>query len=147
MFGPSAFPLDTFLARFPEFDDSEKYPIANLQNYGDRAMMHITQSVPGMPMVGHYREYALFLMTAHLITLDAQDDANDPGSALAGTPFKATVGSVSIEATKPNSFTSDDWNYWLNQTKYGRELLAYLDTQCAPGIFVNTPCNSVRDLI
>ena len=147
MFGPSAFPLETFLARFPEFDDSEKYPIAKIQNYGDRAMMHITQSVPGMPMVGHYREYALFLMTAHLITLDAQDDANDPGSALSGTPFKATVGSVSIEATKPNSFTSDDWNYWLNQTKYGRELLAYLDTQCAPGIFINTPCDSVRDLI
>lgn len=147
MFGPSAFPLESFLARFPEFDNSEKYPIANLQNYGDRAMMHITHSVPGMPMVGHYREYALFLMTAHLITLDAQDDTDDPGSSLAGTPFKATVGSVSIEATKPNSFNSDDWNYWLNQTKYGRELLAYLDTQCAPGIFINTPCDSVRDLI
>lgn len=147
MFEPSAFPLETFLARFPEFDDSEKYPIANLQNYGDRAMMHITQSVPEMPMVGHHREYALFLMTAHLITLDAQSDANDPGSSLAGTPFKATVGSVSVEATKPNSFNSDDWNYWLNQTKYGRELLAYLDTQCPIGVFINTPCDSVRDLI
>ena len=96
-------------------------------------------------MVGPYREYALFLMTAHLITLDAQDDTDDPGSSLAGTPFKATVGSVSVENTKPNSFTVDDWNYWLNQTKYGRELLAYLDTQCAPGIFINTTCDS--DLI
>ena len=142
-----AFPLDSFLGRFPEFANEDVYPIAKVQNCGDRAMLHITPSQMGMPMHGFYREYALFLMTAHLITLDAQDDTDDPGSSLAGTPFKATVGSVSIEATKPNSFNSDDWNYWLNQTKYGRELLAYLDTQCAPGIFINTPCDSVRDLI
>jgi hypothetical protein len=142
-----AFPLDSFLGRFPEFANEEVYPISKVQNCGDRAMLHITPSQMGMPMHGFYREYALFLMTAHLITLDAQDDTDDPGSSLAGTPFKATVGSVSIEATKPNSFNSDDWNYWLNQTKYGRELLAYLDTQCAPGIFINTPCDSVRDLI
>ena len=142
-----AFPLDSFLGRFPEFANEDVYPMAKVQNCGDRAMMHITPSQMEMPMHGFYREYALFLMTAHLITLDAQDDTDDPGSSLAGTPFKATVGSVSIEATKPNSFNSDDWNYWLNQTKYGRELLAYLDTQCAPGIFINTPCDSVRDLI
>lgn len=143
----AAFPLDSFLARFPEFSNEELYPINAVQNCGDRAMFHITPSVPGMPMVGRYREYALFLMTAHLLTLDSQDDADDPGSSMAGTPFKATVGSVSIENTKPNSFTVDDWNYWLNQTKYGRELLAYLDTQTVPGIFINTPCDSVRDLI
>lgn len=110
-------------------------------------MMHITPSAVDMPLVGVYREYALFLMAAHLLTLDSQDDAGDPGSSMAGTPFKAMVGSVSVENTKPNSFTVDDWNYWLNQTKYGRELLAYLDTHSTPGIFLNTPCDSVRDLI
>ena len=110
-------------------------------------MLHITPSAMDMPLVGIYREYALFLMAAHLLTLDSQDDAGDPGSSMAGTPFKATVGSVSVENTKPNSFTVDDWNYWLNQTKYGRELLAYLDTHSTPGVFLNTPCDSVRDLI
>ena len=143
----AAFPLDTFLARFPEFSNEELYPLSKVQNCGDRAMMHITPSAMDMPLVGVYREYALFLMAAHLLTLDSQDDAGDPGSSMAGTPFKAMVGSVSVENTKPNSFTVDDWNYWLNQTKYGRELLAYLDTHSTPGIFLNTPCDSVRDLI
>lgn len=144
-----AFPLDSFLGRFPEFANEEVYPIAKVQNCGDRAMLHITPSQIGMPMHGFYREYALFLMTAHLLTLDAADDADggEPGGSMAGTPFKATVGSVTVETTKQNSFRTDDWNYWLNQTKYGRELLAYLDVQTAPGIFINPPCESVRDLI
>lgn len=146
----NTFPINEFIARFSEFDNKEKYALTYIQNTGIRATAHITPSVPGMPMVGPYREYALFLMTAHLITLDdmAKDGDGDPTtSSLVGTPFKATVGSVSVEATKPNSFQSDDWNYWLNQTRYGRELLAYLDTQVPCGIFINTPADSVRDLV
>lgn len=146
MSGLSAFPLDTFLARFPEFDDSEKYPVANIQNCGDRAMMYITPSVPGMPMVGPHREYALFLATAHMITLGEQSE-DDSGISLGGMPYKATVGSVTVETTKQNTFTLDDWALWFGKTRYGQELLAYLDTQCPLGIFVNTPCDSVRDLI
>ena len=146
MYGP--FPVDNFLARFTEFDDQEKYPYSFIQNCGDRAMMHITPDAFGMPMNGPYREYALFLMAAHLIVIDKKDEEEDgaAGSGMAGTPFKATVGSVAVESTKPNTFTQDDWTYWLNQTKYGRELLAYLDTQ-ATAIFLNTPDDSVRDLI
>lgn len=146
---PFAFPLDSFLARFPEFDDEQKYSHAFVSNCGYRASMHVTPSAEGMPLVGRYREYALFLVTAHIITLD-KNDANNIGEdgnyGVAGVPFKATVGSVQIESTKPNSFQSDDWNYWLSQTKYGREYLAFMDTQ-APAIFPNTPQDSVRDLM
>lgn len=141
---PPVFPLEDFLVRFPEFNDEEKHTKAVVQNAGQRAMFHITPSAPGMPMIGPYREYGLFLMTAHLLTLDDEDDSDDGG--IVGTPFKATVGSVSVEATKPNSFQSDDWNYWLNQTKYGRELLAYLDTM-SQGLFLNTCEDTVRDLL
>lgn len=144
---PSVFPLDDFLVRFPEFNNSAKYPLASIQNAGQRAMMHITPDAEGMPMDGHYREYGLFLMTAHLVTLDKQanDDGGDGGS-MAGIPFRATIGSVTIENTKPNSFTSDDWTYWLSQTSYGRELLAYLDTR-AQAIYLNSEFDSVRDLL
>ena len=144
---PLAFPIEDFLARFPEFDDEEKYKQSEINNFGQRAMMHITPDAEGMPMVGPYREYGLFLMTAHMITLAKDGDSGDSiGYGLAGVPFKATVGSVSIENTKPNSFQSDDFNYWLSQTAYGRELLAYLDTQ-AQAIFLNTCNDSVRDLL
>lgn len=147
MIGP--FPIDNFLARFPEFDNEEEYSRSFIANCGQRASMHVTHDAKDMPMGGPYREYALFLMTGHLITLEKNDESagGEPGAGMAGTPFKATVGSVAIESTKPNTFTQDDWTYWLNQTKYGRELLAYLETQVAPGIFINTPDDSVRDLI
>lgn len=146
----SAYPfnLQMFLVRFPEFT-SEEYGENVIMNAGQRAMMHITKSEDGMPMEGmEFRQYALFLMTAHLLALDKDDDVSTDGvnSGLAGLPFKATVGSVTIENTKPNSFTSDDWTYWLSQTKYGRELLAYLDTR-GPAIYLNTESDSVRDLL
>lgn len=143
----AAFPLDSFLARFPEFSNEELYPINAVQNCGDRAMMHITQSAVDMPLVGVYREYALFLVTAHLLTLGAQSDDSGGGISLGGMPYKATVGSVSVETTKQNTFTLDDWALWYGKTIYGQELLALLDVQTVPGIFINTPCDSVRDLI
>jgi hypothetical protein len=140
----AVFPLAMFLAYFPEFDDESKYTKASVQSAGLRAMMHITPSAEGMPFVGKYREYGLFLMTAHIATLAKMDDGESGG--VAGRPFKSTVGSVSVESTKPNSFVADDWNFWLSLTNYGAELLALLDTQ-AQGIFLNTPNDTVRDLL
>lgn len=137
------FPVDDFLAHFPSFDSKDRAVIVEA---GNKAMMHITPDQPGMPMRGPYRFYAIFLMAAHLLELDDLSNSGD-GTSVAGTPFKATVGSVTIENTRPNSFESDDWNYWLNQTKHGRELLAYLDMQAPAGIFLNTEKDSVRDLV
>lgn len=143
---PFVFPLDDFLAMFPEFADTAKYQRSRVQSNGLKASMHIfPYDRPEFPLKGEHRRYALFLMTAHLIELD--DYANADGQTPAGIPFKSTVGSVTVENTKPNSFTSDDWNYWLSQTKHGRELLAFLDTIAMPGIFINTKQDSVRDLL
>lgn len=142
-----AFSVEAFLARFPEFDNQEKYPYASLQNYGDRAAMHISLlSSPDMPLQDPFREYAVFLAAAHIATLAAEDDS-DGGVSLGGMPFKATVGSVSVETTKQNTFTTDDWALWYGKTKYGQELLALLDVHSSPGIFLNTPDDSVRDLM
>lgn len=154
----TAFQLDDFLSYFGEFSDSSKYPTNRLIGYGNRAMFHITRAVPDMPLEGPSRGYALFLMTAHLIALDDPDglglvDENGKpvnrtgGMSLSGQTFKTSIGSVSIENTKPNTFTSDEFEYWLNQTKYGRELLVLLATSSTPGVFINTPVDSVRDLI
>lgn len=148
------FPLEEFIALFPSalgFDYETgmcRYDHAYLMEMGNKAMMHIGPERAGMPMVGHPRHYALFLMTLHLIEMDDSiNGASDDGSKIVGTPFKATIGSVTVEATKPNSFQSDDWNYWLNQTPHGRELLAYLDVQAPTGVFLNTHCDSIRDLV
>jgi hypothetical protein len=143
-----AFSVEAFIARFPEFDNQEKYPYASLQNYGDRAAMHISLlSSPDMPLQHPFREYAVFLAAAHIATLATEDDSNGGGMSLGGMPFKATVGSVSVETTKQNTFTTDDWALWFGKTKYGQELLALLDVHSSPGIFLNTPADSVRDLV
>lgn len=138
------FDLPKFLSFFPQFDTTE-YPKPKVQSCGFRAKLHITKYIAGMPLEGEHREYAQFLMAAHLLVLDAQDADNGGAGSVAGTPFKATIGSVAIEGTKPNSFQSDDWNYWLNQTVHGRELLAFLDSHCQ-GIYLATLDDSVRDL-
>ena len=139
------FPLDDFLNWFTEFTDETKYSRQYVQSSGDKAILHIGPHIEGMPLEGRRRAYAQCLMCAHLIELDNSDDANGTGAT--GAVFKASVGTVSVETTKQNSFNSDDWNYWLNQTKHGRELLAFLDLSAPAGVYLNNENDSVRDLV
>lgn len=143
------FPCDEFNASFPVFARNPSvYSAEAIQLAGNEAMHHITNPSHGMPMENcDDRKYALFLMTAHILVLNHKtDDDTAAGNASAGgAVVKAIIGSVQIENTKPNSFTVDDWSYWLNQTEYGRRLLAYLDVQ-APFIFLNTKRDRVRVL-
>lgn len=153
------FPLQEFLAYFPKFNTEDDERLIKLQSLGMRAHFHVTTYTKCIcdfagaefGLQGDFAKYALFLIAAHLIALDdaAQTDPNNPNgesSTLAGVPFKAVVGSVTVEASKQNAFKLDDWNWWLAQTEYGRELLAYLSAHAVP-IFLNTRCDSVRDLL
>ena len=143
------FPCDEFKAAFPVFaNNTSVYSAEAIQLAGNEAMHHITEPSHGMPMENcEDRKYALFLMTAHILVLNhkTDDDTAAGNTSAGGSVVKAVIGSVQIENTKPNSFTVDDWSYWLGQTEYGRRLLAYLDIQ-APFIFLNTRRDRVRVL-
>ena len=143
------FPFDEFCAAFLVFKASGSvYSDESIQLAGNEAMHHITEPSRGMPMENcDDRKYALFLMTAHILVLNHKTDEDTAAGNISagGSVVKAVIGSVQIENTKPNSFTVDDWSYWLNQTEYGRRLLAYLDIQ-APFIFLNTKRDRVRVL-
>ena len=143
------FPFDEFCAAFPAFKASGSvYSDESIQLAGNEAMHHITESSRGMPMENcDDRKYALILMTAHILVLNHKTDEDTAAGNISagGSVVKAVIGSVQIENTKPNSFTVDDWSYWLTQTEYGRRLLAYLDVQ-APFIYMNTRRDSVRVL-
>ena len=143
------FPFDEFCAAFPAFKASGSvYSDESIQLAGNEAMHHITEPSRGMPMENcDDRKYALFLMTAHILVLNYKTDGDTTAgnTTSGGSTVKAVIGSVQIENTKPNSFTVDDWSYWLSQTEYGRRLLAYLDVQ-APFIYMNTRRDSVRVL-
>ena len=143
------FPFDEFCAAFPAFKaNGSVYSDESIQLAGNEAMHHITEPSHGMPMENcDDRKYALFLMTAHILVLNHKTDGDTTAgnTTAGGSTVKAVIGSVQIENTKPNSFTVDDWSYWLNQTEYGRRLLAYLDVQ-APFVFLNTKRDRVRVL-
>ena len=143
------FPIEEFLATFPEFADETKFSKPSIQGAGNRAMFWLPASFGGISIPEPQFTYALFLMAAHIIALRKTAEESSGSYAtggLAGMPFKATVGSVSVETTKPNSFTSDDWTHWLSRTEYGMEYLAFMDIQAQP-ISTETPESSARDLV
>lgn len=147
---PRVFPIEDFNAQFPVFSaENSGFTQADIQLAGTSAMFHIGPSAPGMPMQGNTRVYALFLMTAHILTLHKNAaDAIDSGVVpVGGRPYKTDVGSVSVENTKPNSLTLDDFTYWLDQTVYGQELMALLEVQAPLGIYLNSHRDSVRVLV
>lgn len=151
MQGIGAFNYDTFIGYFPEFADTDKPTVFAC---GRRGLLHIGSWVSEMPLQGAHREYAQCLMAAHILRLKLKS-LEDPGTSggsssvngniddAAGIPFKTTVGSILVENTKPNTFTQDDWTFWLSQTSYGRELLAFLYVH-APPIYISK--STSRDL-
>lgn len=141
------FPIEVFLAEFPEFNNATTYTQAMIARCGKAASKYITQWECGFPLSDpDDRMYALFLMAAHILSLRkaAQDEVAGGNTPAGGRVRKATVGAVTIETDSPNSYTSDDYIYWLSQTTYGQELLAYLNNAAPCGVFMNTKKDSVR---
>ena len=153
------FPIDDFLEMFDEFSSID---IKVVQSCGKRAMHYVKFGGLGMPIPTDEdfdRWYALFLMTAHILKLklDAQNsDSQNPsggGSSVSsssdssvGRIRKAVIGSVSVETDSPNGYTATDWSYWLNQTQYGTEFLAYMESVAPLGVYLNRLPDTVRVL-
>lgn len=144
------FNLSRFKNQFPVFaSDTSVYNDLSIQRAGNEALHYISEPVKGLPLEHcDDREYALFLLTAHILVVNAGTESpTASGEATSGGQVvSSTVGSVKVEHTKPNSFTTDDWSYWLSQTEYGRRLIAFLDFQ-VPFIYHSTARDSVRVLI
>lgn len=141
---PFVFPKDDFLAEFPEFGTG--FTEAQVVRCGKAASKYITEWRNGFPLKEpDDRLYAMFLMAAHLLAMrkNAADEMANGNLPAGGRVRKATVGAVSVETDSPNSYTSDDYNYWLSQTTYGQELLAYLANAAPAGIY----CNNIRDSV
>jgi hypothetical protein len=140
------FPIPKFLSEFPEFN-TDFFTKSMVARCGKFAMKYITQGIMGYPLSDpDDREYALFLMAAHILTLrkQAADDMAGGSTPSGGRIRKAVVGAVTVETDSPNSYTTDDYAYWLSQTTYGQELLAYLNNAAPAGIYLNTKKDSVR---
>ena len=73
---------------------------------------------------------ALSLMTAHLLGISVSANAGqNSGVVISATIDKVTVGLMAPPA-------GNNWQYWLNQTPYGQQLLALLSAASAGGFYV-----------
>lgn len=146
---PYVFPVNRFTAEFPQFGDVNEYPTATIARCGKAATYYISAWRQGFPLEDpDEREYALFLMAAHLLTMrkNTSDEMAQGQLPAGGRVRKAVVGAVTVETDSPNTYSADDYTYWLSQTIFGQELLAYLANAAPAGIFTNICKDSVRVL-
>lgn len=128
-----------FRQLFTAFADTTKWPETSLSMYWTVATDYISVSDNPCNMLnGNSLALALNLMTAHLATLFNADatnvaDGDAPGQP-GGVEVSASVGAVSVSMLPPP--IKDAWDYWLNQTSYGQQLLALLKVKSVGGFYV-----------
>jgi hypothetical protein len=124
------FDVTTFRQQFPAFSNDTTFPDAMLQMYWDMAISYISD-------VGNYgwlqntnRQLALNFLTAHLVALSVIIAAGQ----VTGLMQTATIDKISVGLTPPP--LPNQWQWWLNQTPYGQQLLALLAVNITGGLYV-----------
>jgi len=121
------FNVSAFRVEFPEFANATTYPDATLQAYWDRATCYINANSDDGDLNGTCRQGALNLLTAHIALLSTQLTAGQ----VTGQLQSATIDKVSVAITPPPA--PNTWQYWLNSTGYGQQLLALLQALAVGG--------------
>lgn len=106
-----------FIAQFPEFDGNEyiEIMISRALNWYD---------VYNSCLKCGKKQYIIFLLTAHLLT---QQNAILSGDTTGGLQTSASIDKVSVSVA-PAPY-SDNFDYWLSSSRYGQELLGFLEMQ------------------
>ena len=123
------FDADKFRVQFPEFANTTDYPTVYLQGYWDQATCYISPEVTSC-MSEACLERALFLMTAHLIKIGEDTTAGDDPAFVSS----ASIDKVSVSVVPPPQ--RDQWEWWLNLTSYGQQLLALLKSKAVGGLYI-----------
>lgn len=119
----ATFDAALFRLQFPCFNQPSVYSDATLQMWWNTATLFVSNRDGGCFcsfMGPDHRAFAINLMTAHLVYLSQQIAAGDTPGIVTG----ATIDKVSVTQLAPP--TSNNWQYWLNQSPYGQQLLALL---------------------
>lgn len=121
------FDVVAFRAQFPAFAASPPTD-ATLQMYWDTATNFVSNLNYGC-LINSGRQLAINLMTAHLYSLSVIIAAGQqPGQV-----NSATIDKVSVSLTMPPNANQFQW--WLNLTPYGSELLALLSVSSVGGFY------------
>lgn len=127
-----------FRATFPAFASTTVYPNTVIEMYWNLATNFISKwpQCGGGMRFKDQQPYAINLMAAHLLQLGTQAAAGQAG----GVVTASTVGSVSVTLKEPPA--TNQWQFWLNQTPYGQQLLALLELIAVGGFYVASGANA-----
>ncbi len=120
----------TFVQYYTQFANSVQYPEQTLQLYWDDATTYISDNTAAGGLTQKQRTRAINLMTAHLAVLNSQAAAGQQAGLVQG----ATIDKISVQLTPPPEV--NQWQWWLNQTQYGQQLLALFQVAAAGGFFI-----------
>jgi hypothetical protein len=119
---------DQFRADFTEFSDVNKYSDESLGIFINRAYCYISRSTYGK-LPQDVRTLAIELMVAHLLTIQDKINSNSASGQIAST----SIDAISVSLVAP--INRNAWQYWLNSTPYGMELLALLQAHSSAGLY------------
>ena len=123
---PAEFDEEGFRLRFPLFASVATFPAAMLLRHFAMARLHITGGKTLYAILGQVWE----LMTAHLAHLEHSLATGNT----AGLVNSASIDKVSVSLTPPPA--KNQFEYWLNLTPYGQQLLFLLKQKAAGGFVV-----------
>lgn len=132
-----------FRGLFTAYANTAVFPDVVIQSQWNLATAYITDNTITACYEGMTRGQqvsALNLMTAHLLALNQAIAAGQPTGLLQG----ATIDKVSVQLTPPPEDTQ--WQWWLNQTPYGQQLLSLLQIAAAGGRFFRAGAQAVGSL-
>lgn len=120
------FDVNAFYAAFPAFQG--KVTEDGLRIYFETASIYVTPFASPCNLV--LQTKYLNLMTAHIVALNLIIMTGSAPGILVG----ATIDKVTVQLQPPPEKNQFQW--WMNQTPYGQQLLALLQVQSVGGFYV-----------
>jgi hypothetical protein len=125
----------TFRAQFPEFANTTTYPVATIAMQWSMATGYISADTcvgwwEGINL--NQQTNALNLMTAHLLFINTQAMMGQDTGVMTGS----SIDKISVQLQAPPEM--NQWQWWLNQSPYGKQLLALLQIAAAGGRFYSS---------
>lgn len=126
------FSATTFRTLYPPYANGTVYTDSLLQIFWDTATAFISDKTGGCYALGMstpQRVLSLNLMTAHLLYLNGLIGKGETPGITTG----ATIDKISVQFQPPPE--GNNWQYWLNQSPYGQQLLALLQLAGVGGFY------------
>jgi hypothetical protein len=128
---PFSFNYTNFIAQFPQFSNTDVFPESLLSMYWAIGNSYIANSNYGRLNCAN-RQLALDLICAHLVQQNTITQEGQTPYVLSG----ATIDKITVQLDPPPK--PNQWQWFLNTTVYGQQLLALLQAHSVGGFYVTT---------